>query len=168
MKFIKALIFILAVQVAALADNVSDLMGLGMAPELASKVEELYKTTSMTREVTFSAGYNVRLAAFVPTMAATPAGATNYFAPGLNVVPTAAANTAAFIGAATPVVGQQFRILNNAGASVRAKAAGGATLNGATAGGYIVVANGAALDCFTKSTTDQVCIAPVLPTPAGP
>lgn len=115
-----------------------------------------------------AAGYGLNMAAFVPTMAATPVAGTNYFAPGLNVVPTAAANTAAFIGPATPVAGQQFRIINNSGAAVRAKAAGGATLNGATAGGYIVIAALATVDCATMSTTNQVCLQPVIPTPAGP
>ena len=105
---------------------------------------------------------------FVPTMAATPVAGTNYFAPGLNVVPTAAANTAAFLGLATPVVGQQFSINNASGVSVRAKASAGLTLNGATAGGYIVIPNLATLDCETVSLTNQVCRQPVIPTPAGP
>lgn len=115
-----------------------------------------------------AAGFGLNAAPFVPTMAATPVTGTNYFAPGLNVVPTAAANTAAFIGPATPVPGQQFRIINNSGAAVRAKAAGGATLNGATAGGYISIAIGATVDCATMSTANQVCLQPVIPTPAGP
>jgi hypothetical protein len=115
-----------------------------------------------------TAGQNVSLAAFVPTMVATPVAGTNIFKPGLNVVPTAAANTAAFLGAATPIVGEQFRINNASGASVRVKAAGGATLNGATAGGYVVVPNLASVSCFTASATNQVCEQPVIPTPAGP
>lgn len=115
-----------------------------------------------------SVGANVQLAAYVPTMAATPVTGTNFFAPGLSIVPTAAANTAAFLGPATPIAGQQFRINNNSGASVRVKAAGGATLNGATAGGYIVVPNLATVDCLTASTSNQVCMQPVIPTPAGP
>lgn len=106
--------------------------------------------------------------AFVPTMAATPVAGTNFFRPGPNVIPTAAANTAAFLGAATPVVGQEFIITNNSGASVRAKASGGATLNGAVAGGYIVIANLATVRCRTASLTNQTCEQPVIPTPAGP
>ena len=106
--------------------------------------------------------------ASVPTMAATPVAGTNILYPGLNVVPTAAANTAAFIGAATPVVGQRFIVNNAAGATVRLKAAGGATLNGATAGGYIALVSLATVECFTASATNQVCLQPVIPTPAGP
>lgn len=113
-------------------------------------------------------GEYVQMAAFVPTTAATPVAGTNIVKPGLNVVPTAAANDALFIGASTPVVGQQFRVVNSGPNAVRLKAAGGATLNGATAGGYITVATLATVDCITASATNQVCQQPVIPTPAGP
>lgn len=116
----------------------------------------------------FNAGYGLIQAPYVPTMAATPVAGTNVVKPGLNVVPTAAANTAAFIGGATPVPGETFRIVNASGQTVRLKAAGGATLNGATAGGYIAVPNLATVDCTTASTSNQVCLQPVIPTPAGP
>lgn len=107
--------------------------------------------------------------AYVPTMAATPVAGTNMVVPGINVVPTAAANTAAFIGAATPVANQRFTVINNSGAAIRLKASGGATLNGATAGGYISVANLATVECITMpGLTNQVCMQPVIPTPAGP
>lgn len=101
----------------------------------------------------------------VPTMAATPVVGTNEFYPGLNVVPTAAANTAAFLGPSTPIPNQRFLISNASGAAVRVKAAGGATLNGATAGGWISVASLATVECFTQSATNQVCMQPVIPTP---
>lgn len=105
--------------------------------------------------------------AYVPTVASTPVAGTNIIKPGLNIIPTAAANTALFIGAATPVVGQHF-IVNNSGANaVYLKAAGGATLNGATAGGRILVAALATVECFTVSATNQVCTQPVVPTPAA-
>ncbi len=104
----------------------------------------------------------------VPTMAATPVAGTNEFSPGLNIIPTAAANTAALLGPSTPVPGQRFTINNNSGATVRIKAAGGATLNGATAGGYITIVSLATVNCFTASLTNQVCMQPVIPTPQGP
>lgn len=103
-----------------------------------------------------------------PTLAATPVAATNQFYPGLNIVPTIAANVAAFIGPATPVPGQEFIIVNEGANAIRAKAAGGATLNGATAGGYISIASKATVQCFTETTGNQVCLQPVIPTPAGP
>jgi hypothetical protein len=118
--------------------------------------------------ISAASGYGVKLAAYVPTAVATPVAGTNIIKPGLNVVPTNAANNALFIGAATPVPGQHFVVNNAAGAAIRLKAAGGATLNGATAGGYISVASLATVECFTASATNQVCLQPVVPTPAGP
>lgn len=106
---------------------------------------------------------------YVPTLVATPVISTNSFLPGLNVIPTNAASNAAFLGAdATVVPGKYFVISNASGASQRIKAAGGATMNGATAGGYIVLASLATVECFNQSATNQVCLQPVIPTPAGP
>jgi hypothetical protein len=129
----------------------SDLIGLGVPAEQAEVIANI---NTLPRAV--------------PTMAATPVVGTNVFSPGLNVVPTAAANTAAFLGAATPVPGQEFIINNSGPNAVRVKAAGGATLNGATAGGYISVPTLATVRCITASATNQVCLQPVVPTPAGP
>jgi hypothetical protein len=147
--------------------QVGQLQALGMATELAAKVDQLYSSAVPVAPV-YSSGVNAQLAAYVPTMAATPVINTNIIKPGLNIVPTAAANTAAFIGVSTPVVGQQFVVVNASGAAVRLKAAGGATLNGATAGGYISVANLATVRCTTVSSSNQSCEQPVIPTPAGP
>jgi hypothetical protein len=127
-----------------------------------------YKSVYVDTAVVYGIGANAQLAVYVPTMAATPVAGTNMIVPGLNIVPTAAANTAAFIGAATPVVGQQFVVVNNSGATVRLKASGGATLNGATAGGYIGVASLATVRCTTVSATNQTCEQPVIPTPIAP
>lgn len=113
------------------------------------------------------AGFGLNGDIYVPTPAATPA-TSNQIKPGLNAVATAAANVAMYIGDPTPVAGQAFTFINGAGNAVRLKAAGGATLNGATAGGYIVVAVGATVQCYTQSATNQVCLQPVIPTPAGP
>lgn len=135
----------------------SKLTGVGMPPEQAAELGEFVANAPI-----------LGAPAYVPTLAATPAVNTNSFQPGLNVVPTNAANNAAFIGPATPIVGQCFTIVNNAGAAIRAKAAGGATLNGATAGGYISIASLATVVCCTASATNQICQQPVIPTPAGP
>lgn len=105
---------------------------------------------------------------FVPTMAATPVQGTNQFSAGLNVIPTAAANTAAFLGASTPIPGQHFILVNRSGNTVRAKAPAGSTLNGATAGGYFAIATLLSAHCDTDQAADISCALDVNPTPAGP
>lgn len=117
--------------------------------------------------VVSAAGQGLQLAAYVPTMAATPVAGTNLIAPGLNVVPTAAANTAAMF-AATPVVGTQYRVFNSGPNSVRLKGGGATTLNGATAGGYIVLATLTSASCVVTSASNINCSLEAAPTPAGP
>ena len=180
---------------SAFADSaaIENLMGLGMSAPLATLVDNQYAAATTQSELPattntydlgsasktwrnvyvgtaaiFSSGANVQLTAYAPVLISTPVAGTNIFQPGLNVVPTVAANAAAFIGPATPVPGQQFTIINSGANAVRAKAAGGATLNGATAGGYISIASLATVECKTQSTGNQVCEQPVIPTPAGP
>src|SRR5690606_37645710 len=120
-------------------------------------------------------GKYVQMAAYVPTMAATPAINTNMIAPGLSIIPTAAANTAAYLGPSTPVPGQQVHIYNKSGQTVRIEGAGTATLNGGSAGTYIAIASAARLDCETISTGIQTCpfysvngASAAAPTPARP
>ena len=162
-----------AAQATSICTKFAGSLGVNLIPTTTNTIDlgsssKTFETAFIGTSVKFSSGANSVLTAYVPTMVATPVTGTNFFAPGLNIIPTAAANTAAFIGPATPVAGQQFRIVNASGAAVRAKAAGGATLNGATAGGYISIANLATVDCITASTGNQVCLQPVIPTPAGP
>jgi hypothetical protein len=114
------------------------------------------------------AGTNFKLAPYSPVFAATPVAGTNIIKPGLNVVPTYAANHAAFIGQATVVPGEVFEVYNEGANSVRLKAAGGATLNGATAGGYLILATKLSATCKSVSATNQSCELSVNPTPAGP
>ena len=193
MKRLIAVLSFLLVSGVAHADNIRELMSLGMPGGLASKVDAIYSSASAASHLpktdntydlgsaskqwrnvyigtkaVYAAGANAQLTGYVPTLVATPVAGTNVFQPGLNIVPTVAANTAAFIGPATPVPGQQFTIVNTGPNAVRAKAAGGATLNGATAGGYIAIASLATVDCVTTSTGNQSCRQPVIPTPAGP
>jgi hypothetical protein len=137
------------------------------AIDLGSASKE-FRSAYIGTSLVFASGANSQLAAYVPTLAATPVAGTNQYLPGLNIIPTNAANNAGFLGAATPVVGQQFRIVNASGAAQRIKASGGATLNGATAGGYISIASLATVDCITAASGNQVCLQPVIPTPAGP
>jgi hypothetical protein len=114
-----------------------------------------------------SAGQGVKLPSYVPTMAATPAAGTNDLKVGLNVVPTAAADTAALLKA-TPVVGDEYHIYNSGPNTVRVKAGGAATINGATAGGYVALPTLRSLACKTTAAANHVCILDVNPTPAGP
>ena len=147
--------------------QIAELQNLGMSTELAAKVDQLYSSSVPVAPV-YRVGVNAQLGAHVPTPAATPVANVNRVLPGLNIVPTAAANTAMFIGAATPVPGQQFVVTNSGPNAVRLKAAGGATLNGATAGGFISLAANATVQCYTASPSNQTCLQPVIPTPAGP
>ncbi len=147
--------------------QISQLQGLGMSTELAAKVDELYSSSIPVAPV-YQSGVNAQLAAYVPTAVSTPVINVNLIKPGLNIVPTVAANAAMFIGAATPVVGQQFVVVNSGPNAVRLKAAGGATLNGAQAGGVLSIAANATVQCYTASASNQVCTQPVIPTPIAP
>jgi hypothetical protein len=109
-------------------------------------------------------GAFVRMPSNVPTMAATPAAGTNAFLPGMNPVPTAAANTAALLPA-TPVPGDQFHIVNTGPNTVRVKSGGSATMNGATAGGWIALATLQSAFCWASTTSNYQCEAPPAPTP---
>jgi hypothetical protein len=104
-----------------------------------------------------------------PVLISTPTPGTNVFMPGLNVIPaTATANTAAYLGVTTPTPGSQYDIYNASASTVRAKAAGGATINGATAGGYITIPTLAMAHCHYTSATNVACTPPVALTPQGP
>lgn len=125
-------------------------------------------TATLRGSLVLTSTNSVRLAPYVPTMAATPVVGTNQLLPGLNIIPTAAANTAAILGASTPVPGEQFRIVNSGPNAVFIKAGGGATMNGAQAGGKIALATLASINCVTTSATNYNCEQPVVPTPQAP
>ncbi len=114
-------------------------------------------------------GKTFSIVPYVPTMASTPVAGTNDIRFGISVIPTAAANTAALLPA-TGTPGAWVRAYNsNSANSVRVKAGGSNTMNGVTAGGYIVVPARSYVDCFADPTnTNYVCNLAVLPTPAGP
>ncbi len=119
--------------------------------------------------ISFSgAGVGVRLPSYVPTLASTPAAGTNDIKPNtVNVIPTHAADLAALLPP-TPIVGDTFVIKNASGANERIKAGGAATMNGVTAGGYVVMATGSVLNCAATAADNYDCWIPVQPTPAGP
>jgi hypothetical protein len=125
------------------------------------------KLATFAGQIQQGAGLGQIMVPYVPTMAATPVAGTNVIQPGYNVVPTAAANTAALLPA-TPTPGQQFHIYNEGANSVRIKAGGASTMNGATAGGYIVLATKTSLECKASAAANYECFLPANPTPAGP
>jgi len=117
--------------------------------------------------IAFQSGYAPKLVPnTAPIFISTPVTGTNFVAPGLSVVPpTVTANTAAFVGAATPVAGTTFQIYNGSASSVYLKAAGGATINGAQAAGRFLLATLCTVDCVYSSATNLVCKPPVCATP---
>lgn len=134
------------------------LIGLGMSPELSRELTTFLDSDGI---------YQPLSPRYVPTMAATPVAATNKFQEGVNVVPTAAANTAALLPA-TPVPGQIFRIINSGPNAVRIKAGGAAAINGGSAGNYIPLATLQQAVCVTTGAAAHYCNVSTVPTPAGP
>lgn len=134
------------------------LIGLGMSPELSRELTGFLDGAGIYQPVAPRA---------VPTMAATPVAGVNMIVPGVNVVPTAAANTAALLPA-TPVPGQLFTIINNGPNAIRVKAGGAAAINGGSAGNYISVATLQQADCVTVGAAAHNCALKTVPTPAGP
>lgn len=123
--------------------------------------------TSATTDLPFAAGAAPKLVPYVPTMAATPAAGTNIVKIGVNVVPTAAADTAALMP--TPTGGGQYlEVFNSGPNAVRIKAGGTNTINGSAGGAYIPLATFQAARCRSQSATAWGCELTVVPTPAGP
>lgn len=134
------------------------LIGLGMSPELSRELTTFLDSDGI---------YQPLAPRYVPTMAATPVAGTNKFQEGVNVVPTAAANTAALLPA-TPVPGQIFTIINSGPNAIRVKAGGAAAINGGSTGNYISVATLQQADCVTIGAAAHNCSIKTVPTPAGP
>jgi hypothetical protein len=166
MKLLKVLTALLAVGAATTAvaqpytasQEQQRLISLGLSPELAREVTDFLDGDGI---------YQPLAPRSVPTMAATPVAGVNVFSPGVNVVPTAAANTAALLPA-TPVPGQVFTIINNGPNAVRVKAGGAAAINGGAAGNYISVATLQQAECVTIGAAAHNCALKTVPTPAGP
>lgn len=106
--------------------------------------------------IVMAAGKNVRQTTYVPTPAATPAAANAVY-PGLNIVPTAAANTVVQVGP-TISVGDTYIVYNSNGTNaVRLYPAGSVAINGATANKYVELAAGASVRCTALSATVLQC-----------
>lgn len=125
------------------------------------------KTISGSGTETFQTGANLAMAPYTVTMAATPVATTNAFAGIVNVVPTAAANTAALLPT-TPDAGTIRVIMNTGPNAVRVKPGGTDTIQGGSAGAYIPLAALSNAICVASSTSNWTCHTGVVPTPAGP
>lgn len=154
----------------------------GNSPAIAAPTSVVVKigatpATAMTMDNTTgilfaSAGQSALQVPFTATAVATPVTGTNFCPAGPCVIPTNAANNAVFIGAATPTPGAIYYIRNaNDTNLVRAKAAGGSTINGSVAGGYIGLAANTSMICQQITAADLTCngySGGAIPTPAGP
>lgn len=121
-----------------------------------------------------SRGQSIQHTVYLVTPLASPTIGSNIVLPGYNVFPpTPTANAAAILEPSTgsnttPVPGQCMEFYNPGAATVRVKAGGGATMNGATAGGYVAVATLTSGKCCATSTSNYACVLHTNPTPAGP
>jgi hypothetical protein len=126
-----------------------------------------------TADLAFKAGVAPRMVPYTVTAATTPVVGTNMLLPGYNIVPTVAANAKAILMPATgadstPIAGKVYQIYNQGGNTIHIVAGGGATMNEATAGGYLALATKLSATCFSSSTSNYDCRLNVNPTPAGP
>lgn len=127
---------------SAFADstNIARLRAVGLSPEQTREIDAIYATGS-------AAGESVNSPVFILT----PVAVTNQLSPGINIVPpTVTAATQAFIGAAVPVVGQQFKVLNTAPSAVGIKAPPNMLINEAGAGTTLLIAAKTGAECTTS------------------
>lgn len=136
---------------SAVADstNIARLRAVGLAPEQTREIDAIYAKGT-------SAGQTV--SSIVPISSPTPG--INVLYPGDNLVPaTPTANTAVFVGPATPIPGQEFVVENQSPSTIRLKAAGAATMNlQGSAGGWVDLLTLRRAHCKTLSTTQQTCV----------
>lgn len=175
MKIFFSLIAAMLLALPVYADDVSDLMGLGMPGALASEVVSIATNPSSitTDDVTISGSLTLSTAAerlkmppYVATMAATPVAGTN-IVNQLTFVPTAAANTAALLPA-TPVPGECYKVINSTWNpnAIRVKAGGAAGINGGGSGTFITVGAGLTAECCAGYQGDRWhCTLQAQPTP---
>lgn len=115
-----------------------------------------------------SSGMGLTFPSYVPTMAATPAAGTNDLKIGLNVVPTAAANTSACLPA-SPSDGDTVVVVNANANAVRPKSCSTPGVNGGAAGTYLSLAAWSrAVLQYNAAATTWLAGTEVVPTPAGP
>lgn len=163
------LVFILALlPIAAKADNVSDLMGLGMPGGLAKEVDDQYSAAETQSSLPATTNVydlgsaskiwrkayvgNVALPVGTVSAAATPANT----APVLAEVPTVAANAGVYL-ISTPVAGTLQIVRNSGGNTIKVYPDAAASINGGTAGASVDLATVKTLICFAKATTAWLC-----------
>lgn len=125
--------------------------------------------TGGTQRLSIDGSGNMVNPAYVVTPATTAVAGTNDIAGIVNVVPTAAADTSAFLPA-SPTAGMVKYIFNNGGAGAfRVRAPLTATMNAVGtpgAGQYIAVPVKNSAMCIATSATNYFCSLMVVPTPA--
>lgn len=105
---------------------------------------------------------------YTAVFAATAVAGTNILKPGYNIAAaTATANHLVLVGSATAIPGAAYEFYNASGASLKLKAPPGITMNGATAGGTLVVATRISASCFVTDALNIDCRLNVNPTPAA-
>lgn len=118
--------------------------------------------------VTFPEGKGVIDKVTTAVFAATAVAGTNVLVPGMNIPgATATANHLVLVGSATAIPGAKYEFYNDSASTLKLKAPSGITLNGATAGGTLLVATRISATCIVTSATNIDCRLNVNPTPAA-
>ena len=100
--------------------------------------------------------------------AATAVAGTNQLVQGYNIPgATATANHLVLVGSATAIPGAVYDFYNQSTATLKLKMPPGITMNGATAGGTLLVATLISARCIVTSATNIDCRLNVNPTPAA-
>lgn len=126
------------------------------------------QTAGTSGGINLSAQYGLHMAAYVPTMASTPVQGTNDFKIGVNVVPTAAALTGAFLPF-SPTNGDIVEIINsNSANEVQIFPGSSDTINGAAGNTVIGLGAGLKATCYANSASAWFCHVPILAGVATP
>lgn len=123
-----------------------------------------FDPTSGSGGLRFASAYGLRFAAYVPTLAATPAAGTNDFKIGYNAVPTAAANAGALLPA-SPTQGDIYEIANTGPNSISVYPGSGDAINAGTANQRLVVPTLNTVRCIANSASLWYCSLNAAPTP---
>ncbi len=122
-----------------------------------------------TNGISYEAGKGDVYPPNTAVFAATAVAGTNVLVPGYNIPgATPTANHLVLVGSATAIPGAVYDFYNGSAASLKLKAPSGVTMNGATAGGTLVVAALTSARCVVSSATNIDCRLQTNPTPAAP
>lgn len=140
---------------------------LQIAPVSTTPFATFDQTAGTTGGLKLAAQYGLHMAAYVPTMAATPAAGTNDFKIGMNAVPTAAAATGALLPA-SPTQGDIVEIMNTMGNEIQIFPGSGDTINNASANTVVGLGAYMRATCVANSASAWICYVPVAAAIATP